>query len=327
LFILSAPVLFIRIISLDVWNNTLAYLQGWVGVYGYNYWPVPGLTYLLFPLAAIAGLFLDKARPMPDKRTRIVLVSLFALGYLLTIISLYIAFTPVKSLVVAGVQGRYFTPVMPLLLLAFVGLPFAARVNIPKVVPISLALGGLVLYVGGLILSYQVTCGSQYYRFELCYQPQYKNWAPEASSSPPISPTMTLTQEIVPACNGMKELQVWVNSTGSDPSGKTTLSLRAPTEQKDVVSQTFTNADIKKDGWLTVGFSPEWESKDQLYILTIQGSSADPAPRNGGIQLAYSLKPEYLTGRLFENSTAISQDVIFQYGCIAGLQKLLQTGK
>jgi hypothetical protein len=321
LFILSSPLLFIKIISLDVWNNTLAYMQGWVGVYGYDYWPVPGLTYLLYPLAVIASLRQDSAIPTPNKRTRIVLAVLFVVGYLLTITSLYIAFTPVKSLVVAGVQGRYFTPVMPLLLLALVGLPFRAKIHIPVAVPISLATAALVFYVAGLILSYQATCGSQFYQLGLCYQPQYKNWAPEASSSPSITPAMTLTQEIVPACNGMEEMRVWVNSTGSDPSGATTLNLRAPTEEKDVVNRTFANSQITKDGWLTVSFNPEWQSDNQLYILTLKGSSAS------GIQVATSIKSEYHTGKLFENNTAIEQDMIFQYGCLAGLQKLVQDGK
>jgi uncharacterized membrane protein len=321
LFIISSPLLFIKIISLDVWKNTLAYMQGWVGVYGYDYWPVPGLTYLLYPLAVIASLRQDPALPTPDKRTRIVLAVLFVVGYLLTITSLYIAFTPVKSLVVAGVQGRYFTPVMPLLLLALVGVPFLAKFHIPVAVPITLSMAALVLYVAGLILSYQVTCGSQFYQPGLCYQPQYKNWAPEASSSPSISPAMTLKQEIVPACNGMSEMRVWVNSTGTDPSGTTTLNLRAPTEEKDVVNTTFTNSDMTKDGWLIVDFSPEWQSDNQLYIMSLQGSSAD------GIQVAYSLKSEYHTGKLFEDTTAMGQDMIFQYGCLTGLQKLWQNGK
>ena len=88
-----------------------------------------------------------------------------------------------------------------------------------------------------------------------------------------------------------------------------------------MVTQTFTNSEIPKDGWLTVSFNPEWQSENQLYILTLQGSSAD------GIQVAYSLKSEYHTGKLFENNTSIGQDMIFQYGCMAGLQKLLGPGK
>jgi len=47
---------------------------------------------------------------------------------------------------------------MPLLLLALVGLPFVTNIRIPAALPISLATAALVLYVAGLILSYQVTC-------------------------------------------------------------------------------------------------------------------------------------------------------------------------
>ena len=43
-----------------------------------------------------------------------------------------------------------------------------------------------------------------------------------------------------------------------------------------------------------------------------------------GPRFAYSLKPEYPAGKLFENEQALEKDLIFQTGCIAGLGKLLQ---
>jgi hypothetical protein len=189
-------------------------------------------------------------------------------------------------------------------------------VYVPTSLPIILALSSLLLYLAGLLLSYHVSCGSEYYRLGLCYQPVYKNWAPESVSSPPIARNFTLTQEIVPACDGMTEMRVWVNSNGIDPSATTHLLLRAPTEQMDVARQTFKNADVAKDGWLTVTFSPEWKSRDQLYLLTLAGSADD------GIRVGYSEKPDYSKGKLTENSTAIGQDLLFQYGCLAGVQKL-----
>ena len=337
-YILSAPLQFIKIIALDIWTNAPAYLQGWAGVYGYNYWPVPALTYLLYPLAVIAALVASSRQLMADpsgagarllgqRWTRIVLISLFLIGVLLTIISLYVAFTPVRSQLVAGVQGRYFTPIMPLLLLGLVGWGLRRRAaeppgakRWPTFAAVGLALGALLLYTGGLILSYHVPCGSQYYQLRLCYQPEYKNWAPEAVSSPPISPSMTLTQEIVPACNGMRQLLVWMNSPGSDPTGTTTFTLRATWQDKELAQQTFKNGSLPPRGWITLNFSPEWASQDALYLLTISGSS--PA----GMRVGYSIRSEYMKGKLFENGTAISQDMLFQYGCIAGLQKW-QMGK
>jgi uncharacterized membrane protein len=364
LFIASNPLLFVGIIARDIWAHSPSYMQGWIGVYGYDYWPVPALTYLLYPLAVAAALWQPVDRPVPDRRTRLVLVVLFVLGYLLTIVSLYVAFTPVRSLAVAGVQGRYFTVVMPLLFLALL-FPSRVRRRIPdpsapssqlseppQQSPLEPGGGGtsekaalafeapgtarrsavdsaipgivwilascaLTLYVAGLILSYHVPCGSQYYRLDLCYQPQYKNWAPEDTSSPAIGPTMILTQEIVAKCSDMTDVRVWVNSNGSDRAGTTTLSLRAPTEEKDVVTKTISNASISPGGWITAAFPVEAASLSQLYLLKLTGSSPN------GIHVGYSEKAEYLGGKLFENDQPVSQDILFQYGCVAGLRKLM----
>ena len=331
-FILAHPLLFAKIIAQDVWMNTLAYMRGWIGVYGYNYWPVPAVTYLLYPLAAVLALWVPADQPQPDKRSRIVLASLFVVGFLLSIVALYVAFTPVGSLSVAGVQGRYFTVVMPLLFLSLVGIPWIGPSRIEAALarsfpsallhaPWILAACALLLYSVGLLLSYHITCGSEYYRWSLCYQPQYKNWAPEAVSSPPVSSTLALTQEIVPACSGMTRLGVWINSTGADPDGTTTLVLRAPTQERDVMRQTIENASLSEGHWLMVTFPPEWDSEGQLYLLRLTGSAAD------GIRVGYSQKPEYLRGRLLENASPSGSDVLFQYACVAGLQRLAGVGR
>jgi hypothetical protein len=128
---------------------------------------------------------------------------------------------------------------------------------------------------------------------------------------------MILTQEIVAKCSNMTEVRVWVNSNGADPAGTTTLSLRAPTEEKDVVTRTFSNASISPDGWLTADFPTEPSSLNQLYLLKLRGSSPD------GVRVGYSEKAEYLDGKLFENDTPASQDILFQYGCVAGLRELM----
>lgn len=328
MFILANPLLFVQIIARDIWTNTPAYMQGWVGVYGYNYWPVPAITYVLYPLSVLLVLLRVGEDSPPEKRTRLVLAALFVLGFLLSIISLYVAFTPARSLLVAGVQGRYFTVIMPLLFLAIYGLvggragpgSTASPGSWASRLPASsacLAVFALLFFTGGLILSYHVPCGSQVYQWGLCYQPEYKNWAPDTVSSPPVSSSLTLTQEIVPACDQMTELRVWVNSRDSDPEATTTLLLRAPTQEKDILHQTLRNADLAEGTWLALRFPAEMHSSGQLYILTLTGSSPDD-----GLRLGYSQKPEYLDGRLLENDTPMGQDILFQYGCVAGLQEL-----
>jgi hypothetical protein len=177
------------------------------------------------------------------------------------------------------------------------------------------------LFTAGLLLSYHVPCGSEYYRWSLCNQPQYKNWAPESVSSPPVTSTLTLTQEIVPACDGMTELRLWVNSNGGNDAGTTTVILRAPSEEEVLEESTYQNSAIVDRGWLTVTFPPEWNSEGQLYLLTLAGSTAD------GIRVGYSEKPEYLDGKLQENESPQTRDILFQYGCISGLQLLAGIGR
>ncbi len=117
----------------------------------------------------------------------------------------------------------------------------------------------------------------------------------------------------------MTELRVWVNSRGVDPQAATTLVLRTPTREKDVAQRSFRNFDLAASNWLTLRFPAERDSSGQLYILTATGSSAD------GIRLGYSEKPEYLKGRLTENGSPQGSDILFQYGCVAGLQSLAST--
>jgi uncharacterized membrane protein len=330
-YVLSAPLNFIAVIARDLWTNGLSYLQGWVAVYGYNYWPVPALTYVLYPLAVIAALVVsgleingdvanhDGAQLIHWQRASVVLVALFVLGVLLTIASLYVAFTPVGSQYVAGVQGRYFTAVMPLLLLGLAGSLRVLRSRVPLLRPalgVGLTCAALLLFTGGMILSYHVPCGSEYYQLGLCYQPVYKNWAPEAASSPPVGPFMTLTQEIVPACGEMQEVDVWVNSPGSDAAGTTEFMLRSTRANAVVIQKALRNGDIPETGWVRLKFKPESGSQGSLYLLSVSSLSSD------GIRLGYSLKADYTDGKLYENGKAVSQDVLFQYGCRAGLQQL-----
>jgi hypothetical protein len=132
-----------------------------------------------------------------------------------------------------------------------------------------------------------------------------------------VSPDLSLTQEIVAACPDMTELAVWVNSNGTDASATTTLFLRDPTGERDVIVHTFRNGEISQHGWLTLHFEPQPSSQGKLYLLKLAGSS------HQGIRVGYSEKAEYLDGRLFENELPSSHDILFRYGCLAGLPQLV----
>ena len=239
----------------------------------------------------------------------------------MTVTSLYLSFSPVGSEIIRGVQGRFFIPVVPLLFLSIEGLTLARKWQVTDL-PVLACIGiALFLYTVGLILSYHVPCGSTYYKLDFCYHPVYKNWAPDDRYSSPVSQDLTLTQEIVPECNGMTQLRVWINASGADPSTSVRFTLHDPHLDRTLVDDSVLASHLPVGGWYAWNFHPESASLGRLYILTIQSENPD-AER--GVNISYSLRPEYPAGKLFENQESVSHDIIFQYGCLAGLQKIVQ---
>lgn len=317
--ILGHPFGFAWLLLRNFWESMAGYLRGWLALYGYDYWPVPGAVYWLYSLAIIISLWIRAAdEKVPARSTRIGLALVFLLSYSATVASLYLSYTPVGSDMILGVQGRYFFPVLPLLLLAVWGLREYALPRRALYMLNALALTGLGLYLVGLVLVYHVSCGAQYYRFDLCFQPNYKNFAPEARYSEPITSAVTLKQEIVPRCNGLTELRVWVSAREADASQPTAFILTEAGSGEELANSLAGEDRLPPEGWYTLAFAPQSDSNGKLYLLTIKHSGAAAGPR-----ISYSLRPEYLDGKLYENEQNVAQDIVFQYGCSTGLNKLL----
>ena len=313
-FILTQPLDFIPILAKNVWTNSFSYMRGWIAIYGFDYWPVPSWTYYLSIASFILAVFTRANDEEPSSRTCWGLLAVFAITYLATIVSLYITFNPVGFDLIDGVQGRYFTTVMPLLFLALAGFPFIKRMRVPALFPVILAAMSLTLYTAGMYLSYYVPCGSQYYRPGLCYQPRYKNWAPDEVYSSPITDQLTLTQEIVSECNGITELRIWLNAEGAEPNGHTQFVLKDMDFDHEVLNESVANSILPVKSWFILSFEPDWDSDGKFYLLTIRSDDPDVS----GPMVAYSLRQEYRAGKLFENDQRIDKDILFQVGCIAG---------
>ena len=315
-FMLGEPLRFSAILASHIWAKAFDYVRDWIAIYGYNYWPVPAYTYYLYAAALLAVLFYRTSEETIDRTIRVGLIVVFIITYLATILSLYVTFSPVGSAQVEGVQGRYFVTVMPLLFLALIGLPVFRRIQIPIVFTVLLGVASLVVYIAGMYLSYHVPCGSQYYQPGLCYQPNYKNWAPDALYSPPVSNQMTLEQEIVPECSGMTELRVWVNATGLDPQPTTNFILKDVQGNRELINTRVQNSKLPTGSWYALDFPADWNSNGKFYLFTISSE------QQVGPHIAYSLRAEYPAGKLYENSQPIGKDLIFQTGCIAGWDAL-----
>lgn len=315
-FILTNPLRFLGILFENLRSNWVDYLRAWIAIYGLDYWPVPAWVYPFYGAGLAGTLLLKQDGGTPARSVRTGLLLTFAVAYLWTIVALYLSYTPVGSDVIRGVQGRYFAGIMPLFFLALIEMPWLKRLSIPPWLPAAFTALSLALYVGGMHLSYHVKCGSQFYSPGLCYQPNYKNWAPDDQYSEPLSSILSFRQEAVAECSGMTEFRLWMDATTADLTGRTVITLKDIHGDREISRVSESNDKLPRRNWFVLTFPAEWNSSGRLYMLELRSESGQ------GPRLSLSLRPEYLEGRLYENGNPIGRDLIFQIGCVAGWQAM-----
>jgi hypothetical protein len=127
-----------------------------VGLFGFLDIPLPLPVYVLWFAAIVAGLVAVAIPPAsasgtPESAPQPPLARLAVLGMILgsvwlIYLTLYMTWTPVGALMVEGIQGRYFLPLLPVLILAmprFHPLPRVPRV-VWVILPIAALCAGLV---------------------------------------------------------------------------------------------------------------------------------------------------------------------------------------
>ncbi len=320
LFVLGHPAQFFAGLLGDLGRNGFDYLRGWIAAYGYYYWPVPAPAYWLWGVGLAAALVRDSRGEYPSERARLVLLGAWLAGYLATAMLLqFIGVTP-GSGTVRELQGRYFTAVMPLFFLALIGVRGLSRLPAPPWLIAGGGIASLVIFAGGMMLSYRVPCGSSFYRFGPCHLPQYKNYSPDLDlppSSPPVDVDTRLDQEFVAECDGLTEVRVWPLGERARVPGSVRFQLVEVDVGHEIPLTSLGPSGLPDEGWLGLTFNTRWDSKGRRYRLTIQAEerAVDP-PR-----FIYTQRPEYAGGVLAVDGQATEQDLFFQYGCLAGLEQ------
>jgi uncharacterized membrane protein len=325
LHILGNPFVFLQTVLKDFLANGLFYVQGWINGYGYHYWTPPQVVAALFLLSLIAVVLTDSTAGQVNRKSRIVFILVCVAGYIATIASLYISYTPVGADQVFGVQGRYFIPLSLPLLLVLASFSWEKRSIFPfaKWV-IAFLVAALSVNLLGLYLSFHVICGSTFYQTGLCYRPLFKDFPSEVRASEPVSSEISLTQEIQVTCNGLTEVRVLATpSTAGDP-GMTRFILEDALGKQILLDTSIVNNQIRAEDWLPLRFEPDWGSAGKQYVLKILGTNASPPL---GLKFFFTPQSEFNLGNSYENGGLIEQHILLQYGCVTGLRKIWLTGK
>ena len=119
LFVLHHPIVFTGIALRTLSSAWPDYVRTLVGVLGHLNVPLPGAIYVIYPLGLVGAALCDPRDPPElSPLLRLALVAIFLAGLGCVLLMSYLGWNPVGAAVVSGVQGRYFVPSLPLLLLA-----------------------------------------------------------------------------------------------------------------------------------------------------------------------------------------------------------------
>jgi uncharacterized membrane protein len=320
---LRHPLHFFWTVMEDFITNGPSYLQTWINGYGYYYWTPPQIASIFFVLSLGSVLLISSSAEAVNKKFNILFITVFVLGYLATIVLMYLTFTPVGSDKILGPQGRYFIPSAMLLFLALSSLSAVKKLGRPSITwGMGFLVAALSINVLGIILAFYIPCGTTFYNTELCYRPLYKDFTAESHPSPPISNEISITQEVQVTCDGFTELRVLLFPSISQANGMTRFILQDPMNDQKLMDSLVQNDQITSEDWYPLRFNPDWHSNGKQYVLKVLSTDT---LKGQGLRLFYSAEPEF-RGNLYENGQLMQGGVALQYGCITGIRKLWLTG-
>jgi uncharacterized membrane protein len=304
-----------------VWGNLLTqagrYWQEMIGVSGYGYWKMPAFVYWLYPALVLAAWLSDGAGTTLDRRRRAILLGVGLAHTLGVMLVLYLTLSPVGSQAIVGIQGRYFIPGLPYLLLGLApATPVIRRLELPmRIVSASIALVAAL----ALGLVYHIVCGENYYTGGLCYLPKYKNWDPAAASTLTLGGDHRVTQDFEAVCNQLTEIRVWVADRGASPGESVVMELNDVDGGTALASKVVLRDDLTSGDWLRLEFPPVPDSDRRRFEVSLR--PADKA-RPQSIAVGWTETDEYFEGRAAWDGDDLHGDLIFQYACRVGLESL-----
>jgi uncharacterized membrane protein len=308
--ILSDPLKFTGNLFAYVASNLPSVLKEYVASFGYGYYAIPTIVYLLFWGILAAAIVHDWQVEPFSRQTRIALLLEFLVLFFGTFALRLAIKQSLGSLALS--QGRYFIPFIPLLIFSLFGGQLRFRPRIPYLEKI-IAIGATVvlsIITITIYLVYYVPCGVYVFTPGQCVLPVYKNWGPSPENALAVRLDSSLEQTFQPDCGKIHDLRVFTyNSPDLSPDAKFSLSIVNSKTGDQVVSKEY-QVLIIIDGAMTVlDFAPFKADTNARYAIRL--TTTDP-----GASFKIALSDRHrIRGSLSEEGQHVEKDLLFQYRC------------
>ncbi len=313
--VLATPLHFIKLVASGVLDNLERYYREWVGVYGHWLGVVPTSIYWLYPLALLVALLGEgRAAVTYPAKIRWLTFAMFLLTTGGTITIMYMIFYHGIDERILGVQGRYFLPLVPLLLLPLSGLLrlSAPVLRVARGVAPALVLVTLGLYALGLGATYYTNCGASFYTGAACQQPIYKNLDKSGAPEIAIKGDISVSQTFKNTCGPIEKVNVLVKSVAPNPQGNLHFELLTA-ESQPVAGMYIPASEISPLTYLALPVNPAAGEKGKIYRIRVESNTS---ATQGGVSIAISHTREFFDGKLLVNGQMQNADMIFRYFCV-----------
>jgi len=315
--IFTDPLEFLKNVTVTISGRLATFYKQAVGVSGYGYWLLPNLVYWLFPLAVFLAFFNEKNPIQLTLKQRILfgLAGLFNIAMVFVIF--YVAETPVDYVGIWGIQGRYFDPFIPLLLIPFM---FKLRWRLTPAITGVLATLLAVVVTVTLFLDFHAICGSTWFNGKVCAYPYYKNWDPSTFRGVEMDENTTITQGFVVDCNQLSQIRVWIKQYEPVKNELEFFTLETQTGQP-LRTAWIRSEEIPQSGWLVIDMPPTLYQRNQELQFRLLPNGKGGIPQ---LELARFPTLEYSRGVVSINNESLDSSLVFQYTCLDGISNLLK---
>lgn len=153
-FLLLNPINIIQVVAITTIQRLSFYLQSLIGIFGWLEYGLDPLSYFLYGLFFIYLLMntnLTKKQILTKNKT-VLLFGALIISYIFIVLLAYVFNTVPGTLTAHGVQGRYFIPFLPFIILSIV--QFTQKIKLPKNIKINELIKNIIYL---MIIIYLIT--------------------------------------------------------------------------------------------------------------------------------------------------------------------------
>jgi hypothetical protein len=282
---------------------------------------LPEFLYIIYFFLLLYAIYSEtNANITISKEQRIGILIISLLYFIAIFTTLYLTYTSVADPTIDGVQGRYFIPITPLLLIPFIRpknnkpyLYIRPIINRGILIFFSIFILGISIY--SLVIAVYDPCGTQFYNItKKCTLPLSRVITTDQLSGEIIN--TNISQSIVSKCNSLTSFDILFSTYSRINTSSVIISISDAHSNYLVSRATLNSNSFKDNNWVNISFPSISNSKDRQYNISIQSNDSKPGNAVAVWETNIDIYPE---SNVYINGINTNKDLVVIYSCNYGL--------